>query len=311
MVPIPQLFRYFGSKARMMSTITSVVPPMTDVLISLFTGSGVFEYNYALAHPQCKVICYDIDPSVVNFHQQALKDRVALHASIMAAHKRACEGGLTLTLERFKRLLNTHRVAVRRGGDRVTGQAAATRFYLLTAYSFNGKFGSYAAKHALKVPTGLLHDLPTNIQVRLGDALEVLQSIVARKQSKGTCLYLDPPYMFNYWSRDYYTTSTAGFDHASMAALLLQVDAKGAPWILSYNDTPDVRKMYDERSWTRLTLPIGYSYYNRELKDRTSPLYIVAKKAELLVTNQTLTPQQRKYTRSLFTHGQTQRFGAH
>ena len=60
------LFRYYGSKACM-------VPQDTRTLISLFMG--MLEYNYALSHLQCNVVCYDIDPAMVNFHQQTLKDR--------------------------------------------------------------------------------------------------------------------------------------------------------------------------------------------------------------------------------------------
>lgn len=291
-----QLFRYFGSKARMVRTITSMIPPDTEGLVSLFVGSGVFEYNYAMDHPQCRVICYDIDPVLVNFHQCALKHRAALHGSILSLHKKLCGGEpAVLGKDAFDRLLATHRAAKSTGG--VDG---AARFCVLTAYSFNGKFGSYAAKDKFLLPAALLNALPKNIEVQVGDAMQVLRSLTRSTARQKVCLYLDPPYMYSHEVPDYYTTSTKKFDHIEMASLLRSVHSRGMRWLLSYNDTPVVRSLY--RGHTMLSLPIKYTYYNR----RHSPphTHLVTRKAELLVTDQEVTPSHRRHTRALFMQDQ-------
>lgn len=297
--PLPLLFRYYGSKTSMVSTITSLVPQGAEVLISLFMGSGVFEYNYAAAHPQCKVVCYDIDPSLVNFHQQALLDRAALHSTIIAMHTKLCGGKPFLSFECVKHLA-AHVAGPR--GNRGGGMAAAARFYIVTAYSFNGKFGSYAAK-PFRYPNGLLHALPQNMEVRQGDAMHVLKAVKAGKHK--LCLYLDPPYMFPYLSKDYYSTSKTTFDRQGMATLLHDLNNE-VPWVLSYNDTPDVRKMYSDSDWSKLSLPTTYSYYNRE-KNKAMHHNSVVHKAELLITNWRLPMAQRRHTRAVFS-GRVVRF---
>ena len=282
---IPQLFRYYGSKARMTDAIAALVPSDCKVLVSLFMGSGVFEYNYAKDHPDCRVVCFDIDPAVVNFHQHALKKRVALHAAIVAL---SCSEGTTdMDKEKYDRLMAEHRASRHRG------LSAAARFYLLAAYSYNGKFGSFAAK-PFRQPLGLLHELPKNLSVQVGDALQVLERGEIVGEST-TCLYLDPPYMYEK-KKNYYTANA--FDHDGLSALLLVSDHK---WILSYNDAPSVRRLY--RKKPILSLPISYTYYSRGGSRKDA---CVAQKAELIVcsSSSTMTPRSRKLVRELFDRNQ-------
>lgn len=277
---IPQLFRLIGSKARMVNTITTTIPPGTKVLVSLFLGSGVFEYNYARSHPECRVVCFDLDPAVVNFHRQALKHRLALHAAIQTAHHRLCDSSGTLDKACYQRLRAEHGQSPGQGG-----LEAAARFYLLSAYSFSGKLGSYAAKRKFLQPSGLLHALPRNLSVRQGDALGQLARLCTAS-SVGTCLYLDPPYMLG--RSDYYARSDRSLDHGRMATLLSQVDDHGGRWVLSYNDVPGVRCLYTGHAgWTRLRLPL-------------SQPSIGVWKAELIITNWRLTLAQQQCTRDVF-----------
>lgn len=275
---VPQLFRYFGSKTRMQGAISTLVPADTRVLVSLFVGSGVFEYNYAEAHPECTVVCYDVDPAVVNFHQQVETDRrrVALHAAILSSHAELSGRGAVLEKGAYTRLMAMHRA-----DPHQTGRQAAVRFYLLCAYSFNGKLGSFAAKPAFRLPTALEKPLPPNLRVLQGEALSVLE--VLPLSAANTCVYLDPPYVLP--RRDYYTRSALELDHAALAARLRALEAVGIRWVLSYNDVPEVGRLYRGCA-TLLRLPVFYTYHRGGRA--------LTQKGEVLAASFRVTPATRR-----------------
>ena len=287
---IPQLFRYFGSKARMSSAIATLVPPDTTVLVSLFMGSGVFEYNYAKNNPDCQVICFDIDAGVVNYHKQAIKKRVKLREAILSLHDSLCASD-TMSKEEYGKLLAEHRAS-----SRQTGLDGAARFYILTAYSFSGKFGNYAVKESFFQPPGLFVDLPKNFEVHRRDALQVLEKgLDSMMMNNNVCIYLDPPYMYPS-KNDYYTLKKM-FDHERLAYLL-----KACPfrWILSYNNDVRVKQLY--RGQPTMSLPIVYTYYNRN--KQVANLQSICNKAELVIFHTKPTIKQRNNSRKLFKQGQ-------
>lgn len=294
---VPPLFPYYGSKTCMVDTIMALMPSDARVMISPFIGSGVFEYNYAAQHPHCQVLCFDKDPVVVNFHQQALRDRLALHAGIMAAHVRLC-GKTVMSKDTHKRLLQQHFAARQH-----RGMADAVRFYLLMAYSFSGKFGTFAVKLTFRRINGILHSLPKNIQVRHGDATQVIASLLAETRTGAhVCMYLDPPYYIS--RKDYY--EHVNLDHAALPTLLRQASRKDVRWVLSYNDTPDIHRMY--KGFSTMTMSIDYGYIRQKRIPKSNKMYqhATVKRTELLITDQQLSSQQRQHARALF-HSAQQR----
>lgn len=266
---VPQLFRYFGSKARMAPALAEAVPEGTRVLVSPFFGSGAFEYGWAAAHPGARVVGYDLDPAVVNFHRAARTRRLALRARI---------GELLVRGPLPKR---AYAAMVAAGLDR--GLEGAARFYVVSQHSYGGKIGSYARPPRARPPLALEQPLPENVEVRLGDAHDVLAGLAGRPAA-GTFVYMDPPYLI---ARRYYARS-AGFDHARLAA---DARACGAPWLLSYNDSPDVRRLY--RGFPRLSLPIEYNVLRKGAM-------ITVQRAELLVSSAPLGAAARRRLRAAY-----------
>ena len=298
MAEIPQLFRYWGSKRRMMTAIEPLVPEDSQSLVSLFVGSGAFEYNYARRHPACRVLCYDVDRAVVNFHRQALARREALLARIDGLHASLCrDGARAIGKPAYEALAAAHR-----GDTRHQGVLAAARFYVLAAYSFNGKVGSFAAKPSLRDPRALrAGPLPPNIQVRLGDALDVLRALVARPTPvpARTCVYADPPYFIQ--RPDYYAHHATAFDHGALAALLRRAHERGVAWVLSYNDVPQVRALYPGLS--SLSLPVAYFSYKSAPGESAPGESAHVWRAELLVAGGAaarLISARRRRVRALF-----------
>lgn len=271
----------------MTAALSVLVPKTTDMLVSLFVGSGAFEYSYAQAHPESKVVCYDIDPAIVNFHQAALSDRLALHDRIMALHATLCKPcESVMRKDAYDKLVRSNLHA---------GLLGAARFFIVMAYSYSGKRGSFAVQERFRKPSALLQQLPTNIEVRHGDAFDVLDRLrKSRRHDSKTFFYMDPPYFLA--RKDYY--EHASFDHERLATLL---HGSGLRWLLSYNDVPGVRHMYAKLP--NISLSIAYSTLEHGGQSNTES------KAELLVHSMPITAQQRRRCRAAFHTGMTIRFG--
>jgi len=269
------LFRYVGSKGWIADRISGCVPPGSNTVVSLFMGSGIIEYTIAAQHPDCTVICYDHDPAVVNFHQHALRARTKLYDAIMDLHDQLCnKRSRTLSKVAFTQLLNTHTAHQTRHST----IADAARFYLLTAYSYSGNVKYYAAKPKFREPNGLLQPLPTNMVVHCDDAFSVLARLVQRRVSK-MFVYLDPPYLI---PRNYYYAAShrsVGFDHIRLSTLLHRARFS---WMLSYNDSPQVRALYP--NMMMVSIPINYEVRGRHVNRNDAHRY-----KELVVMNSTQT----------------------
>jgi DNA adenine methylase len=71
-----------------------------------------------------------------------------------------------------------------------------------------------------------------------------------------TIVYLDPPYVVK--GGQLYYDSYSEADHQTVASAVASLNV---PWIVSYDDAPLVRRLYQPRAWLRYT--IGYSARER------------------------------------------------
>lgn len=91
------------------------------------------------------------------------------------------------------------------------------------------------------------------IRLTRQDALEFLRKGVQLWPSK-TLIYLDPPYYVK--GHRLYHNFYCHSDHEQVANLILN-EAKIQPWIISYDDVPQIRKLY--KKTRHITYDIGYS----------------------------------------------------
>lgn len=92
------------------------------------------------------------------------------------------------------------------------------------------------------------------------------QAILKRYDNKHTLFYLDPPY----WNLPYYHHNFTEEDFRELAALLTRLKGK---FILSLNDTPEVRELFQAFHIT--TVELSYSCSRRKRRHQR----------ELLITN--------------------------
>jgi DNA adenine methylase len=254
------LFRYYGSKSKMAPFLERLVPPATTVMYSMFAGSGAFEYYYAFRHPECQVVCYDMDVGVINMHRWAQREPKQLYAAIVRKIKSLVDSEGCITKDQFNRLLST--VA-----QNQTSIAGAVAFYITTCASFSGKTGTYV-RHVITPPAELLRPRPRNIHFLVGDALVQIPKLRAAKNS---FVYLDPPYLIK--TQAYYRHYK--FDHDGLARALRRCAVQ---WLLSYNDISEVRSLYKgfyTKTWQSHTTVVIVKSGDQVLKPRV----------ELLVSN--------------------------
>ena len=219
--------RYMGSKKWLREQVEALVPADTDLLVSPFFGSGQVEYHVARSRPQIEVQGYDLFRPVANFHR--LLPVQELHGY---ADKQ-------LDKEAYKQLVN--------GISDVDDLTSATWAYVILYNSFNGKFGGYTKRKPFTRRTvDQLSKLRLpNVHVQEADCFDVLQNL---PNDRKICLYLDPPYIIKYKHDKYYRGEKQGdmLDfHQKLAKAIRQAKV---PFILSINDSPEIRDYYSDFS---------------------------------------------------------------
>jgi len=218
--------RYPGGKSRAAKILYQLVPNDTKEICSPFFGGGSFEIY--CAQKRIKVYGYDNFKPLVDFWQ------CLLHNSEELANE--VEKHYPLPKAKFYEYQKMQ-IESKNKLER------ATLFYVLNRTSFSGSTLSGG------MASGGLHDNPRfnkssierlrkfkieNLTVGLADFRESI------KKHKKILLYLDPPYMIK--SKLYGRNGDLhkDFDHEGLANIL----KKRGKWILSYNDSNEVKELY-------------------------------------------------------------------
>lgn len=226
--------RYPGGKSRAAENIYKLLPPRLDRLCSPFVGGASVEL--VCAQQGIEVIAYDAFAPLVHFWQALLNDAPALAQAVKTHYPLPRKQFYNLQ-QQLETLTNPLDIAA--------------AFYTLNRCSFSGTTlsGGISPGH----PRFTLHGINKLSTFKM-DRFTVKHadfhdSIPAHRDD---FLYLDPPYANKgklYGKRgDYHV----GFDHEGLAALL----HKRGNWMLSYNDSKSVRKLYEGCTF----LPVKWAY---------------------------------------------------
>jgi len=228
--------RYPGGKTRAVKHILPHIPEDITELCSPFLGGGSLEL--AVADRGTQVYGYDIFQPLTNFWHHLLRTPMSL--SILTDCYRTTNGvlrGLTRhDFLQFKQDLMS---------KPATSIVDAAKFYALNRSSFSGATlsGGYSKQAAYK--------RFTNSSILRLWKFEVYNFEVEKAGFKESILkhphaflYCDPPYMLEKNNNLYGKNGDthAGFDHEGLFNLLNE--RKG--WVLSYNNSPQIREMYKD-----------------------------------------------------------------
>lgn len=215
--------RYPGGKSKAVPQIIDSFIRKQETLCSPFVGGGSVEIE--LANRGTRVYAYDVFTPLVVFWQELLQNSVGL-ANKVKEYKLLSKTKFYNLQKSFLNLKNRREIA--------------SAFFVLNRASFSGTTlsGGMSPGHprftessierleAFKVP---------NLSV---DELDFKESIPLHKTD---FLYCDPPYLINRNLYGIKGSTRGGFDHESLADLLRSRDG----WVLSYNDRPEIRSMYE------------------------------------------------------------------
>ena len=219
--------RYAGGKTRGVEAIMKFIPDGATIC-SPFLGGGSVEL--ACANKGMHVYGYDNFRPLVEFWQCILKNPAKLADTVQHHYP--------LPKEKFYELQKSQ-------GKSKSKYERAARFYVLNRASFSGTTmsGGMSPDHPRFTESSI--DRIRNFEA---DNLSVKQADFKESipESEEHFLYLDPPYMLDQKLYGRNGDMHAGFDHEGLAEILKGRDK----WILSYNNSEEVRHMYN-----------GYRFY--------------------------------------------------
>jgi DNA adenine methylase len=242
-----------GGKNRLAKTIIALFPEHKCFVEPFAGGAQVFFHK-----PISRVeVLNDLDGELINFFRVC-----QAHAEELVRCLR-----YHLASRRWFELLKKTDPAM------LTDIQRAVRFFYIRKTSFGGRvlkptFG-YGVTGRARFQPSRIPSIIAMAHQRLQDVqIECLsyQKILKKYDGSETLFYLDPPY----WDLPYYNHNFTETDFVEFAALLSGLKGK---FILSLNDTPEVRKLF--RAFRITSVELSYSCARHSRRRRS----------ELLITN--------------------------
>lgn len=223
-LPFRSPLRYPGGKSRAARAIAALVPAEETRLCSPFVGGGSVELELS---KRMTVRASDSFDLLVDFWVELLQDPEALSLEI----RRFYPLDRPTFYDLQERIVET--------GYR---RARAAIFFVLNRSSFSGVTlsGGMSPNHPRFTESSIERirsfRAPESFSVSLGDFRDVIPC------HGEDFLYLDPPYWIKQKLYGVKGNTHKGFDHLGLYDLLSKRDR----WILSYNDSPQVRELYKD-----------------------------------------------------------------
>lgn len=220
--------RYPGGKSRAVKILYQFIPHGTKELCSPFFGGGSFEIY--CVQKGIRVYAYDNFQPLVDFWQYLLEDPNTLADEV--------EKYYPLKREDFYKLQNIHI-------ESKSKLERATLFFVLNRTSYSGSTlsggmasgGPYDNPRFTKSAIQKMREFKiSNLSVELADFTESIP------KHNDVLLYLDPPYLIESKLYGRKGDLHKDFDHNKLARIL-----KGRnKWILSYNNSKEIRDLYED-----------------------------------------------------------------
>ena len=220
------MLRYPGSKRRLCAVLDAALPPDVTSVAAPFFGSGAYEFH--LARRNISVVGADIDIYLVNYFNMLCTNAAGVAEKILKI-------GISIDRPAFSELrealLNRPRL------NSVTNAAI---YFILNRTSYNGIMAYFTpGTRITQLAVQRLRRFSWPPALALLECCDVFEFL---EKHGDKYWFLDPPY---YGVRDglYGLKRTNhAFDHERLAEFLRSRPA--ARWMLTYNDTPEIRALY-------------------------------------------------------------------
>lgn len=266
---IPTIINYYGGKQKLARQIISVMPSH-EHYIEVFCGGAAVFFNKSKSPRNC---LNDFNGNLTNLYIQVRDNFEELAKKVYWT---------IYSREQYEKFYRLHDSGYKNCSD----VDKALSFLFLIRASFNSQittdFSASIDSNSANFNIALIE--------RLEAAREKLDSVVIENRSfaeiipkydvKGSFFYLDPPYYVTCIDKQFYYEKTMSeFEHGRLAHLL--ADCK-SPWILSYDDLPEVLELYKDFQIQRLSVKYSTGV-QREIHTKAGER--TKKISELLITN--------------------------
>lgn len=246
--------RYPGGKGRAVKHITPIFPDDMTELISPFFGGGSIELALIKQRPNLTVKGNDKFDLLINFWKTVKENQQELTTNLHRSHTQL------QNKEKFNHMRKMLRKTLHVDGDDadtpLSDTDKAMYFFAINRSSFSGATfsGGFSQESATNRFTKSSIDRISKLDLSrvTFSSLDAVDFLNGTTFSPTTYIYADPPYMLK--NNNLYGMNGDlhdSFDHQAFAEKLKTLDN----WVLSYNDTPEVRAMYE-----------GYTIVNKEWK---------------------------------------------
>ena len=265
--------RYPGGKSRALKQILPLIPMNIAEFREPFVGGGsVFFAIRSLFHSRINTYWInDFNYDVVCFWQQARDNNPALVEALTTRHANATDGrALFAELTADKDALSENRALL-------SEFERAVRFFILNRITFSGVVdsGGYS-------PSAYANRWTASSIARVGQVAPYLRNVnitcedyadVLFQEGENVFLFLDPPYWKATASKLYGVRGSlhTGFDHAQFAVNMKKCPHK---WLITYDDSPVIRELFDFAEIQEWTLQYGMNNYRKATAAKGKELFI-------------------------------------
>lgn len=257
--------RYPGGKSRAVARILEQLPEHFEEYREPFVGGGAVFVRLRQKFPHVPMWINDLNFDLFCFWKETQNDSTRL---ARAVHE------IRVSTEDGRALFETLREQL---DSPLSDFERAVRFFVLNRISFSGTVdsggyseGAFQGRFTESAIRRLheLGPLLTGVKITNQDYTHV-----TRSPGKGVFLFLDPPYLSATGSRLYGVNGTlhTSFDHAEFARQMRQCRHS---WLITYDDSPEIRRNFDFAYQVSWELQYGMNNYKRNFAAKGEELFI-------------------------------------
>ena len=265
MTDLKSPLRYPGGKSRAVQRMKFLLPADFNEYREPFVGGGSFFIYLRQKRPDLRIWINDLNPELYYFWKYAQADSQQLAQELMII-KRQRQNGQEL----FDEFLNINISSL-------TEFERAIRFFVLNRITFSGvvESGGYSQ---LAFETRFTNSSIDRV-VKLGPLLEGIKITqldyrhLLREGDKPVFTFLDPPYFKATKSRLYGKNGVlhTSFSHEEFAQ---EMKKCGHSWLITYDDSPEIRKNFVYANTYEWQLQYGMNNYKQGKAEKGSELFI-------------------------------------
>ena len=265
--------RYPGGKSRALKQILPLIPPNISEFREPFVGGGsvFFAIRSIFQNHIQSYWINDLNYDLYCFWKQT-RDNVTELVKALEGTKANSHNGRILfeELTQSKDLLSQNR-------DLLPEYERAVRFFVLNRITFSGivDSGGYSQAAYEKRFTDssitrvkMISRYLSGVEITCGDYTDALF-----QDGEDVFIFLDPPYWKATESKLYGTRGTlhTSFDHAQFAENMKKCPYK---WLITYDDSPVIRELFDFAEIQEWTLQYGMNNYKKDSAAKGNELFI-------------------------------------